>query len=659
MGYRLPLSICGWLTGLVLSLTMNPLGAAEDAAVLAIQPPVAKALRANPLRSREDVVQAMRDLYEPLRAYRVPGGFHLGESMAAYSPISALCEAQMRPLWGLVPLTVGGSTFAHWAEWREALIAGTTPGDPGFWGLLTNSEQKAVEMAPLAIGLISAPQELWAPLTDTQKRNLVTWLTSIERCEGLKNNWVFFRILVHVALRHLGQPYDTALHANDLKLMDGCYLGDGWYSDGPSNQRDYYIPMAMHYYALMYSRLVQAEDPERCARYRQNAALFAKDFQHWFTPAGDALPYGRSMTYRFAQASFWSALAYAGVEVDGLSRGQIKGLLLRNLRWWFQQPIFTHGGILSVGYRYPNAFMSEFYNAPGSPYWAAKAFAALGLPANDPFWQVAEEPLPARAPISVQPHAGMVLVHDDARAHTMALASGQNATWMFIAAGNKYEKFAYSSAFGFCALGSDAGIGGGGFDSTLALSDDNSRFRAREACTSVVVKGTTLATRWKQWSDVTVESWVAPVGLGHVRIHHIVNGRALTVCDTGFSLPRTEVEKTATKEGAITLTSGLGISLIRDLVGDGAPGQDEVRPNLNLMHSRVRVPLISRKLPAGEHWLASAVVGIPDAKAEAEAKAIVAGLTWVPGEHPSIVRDGKAVLEAFSIPANARFEPAK
>lgn len=40
--------------------------------------------------------------------------------------------------------------------------------------------------------------------------------------------------------------------------------------------------------------------------------------------------------------------------------GVIKGLLLRNIRWFTQKPnVFNRDGSLSIGYAYPNLFMSE------------------------------------------------------------------------------------------------------------------------------------------------------------------------------------------------------------------------------------------------------------------------------------------------------------
>ncbi len=610
------------------------------------------------LRTRVDLAQFMRDLYEPLRPHQVADGFDLGLSATLYSAETARCEAFLRPLWGLVPLAAGGGSFAHWAEWRQTLIAGTDPTSPAFWGLITAQDQLAVEMAPVATGLLLAPHELWEPLTPAQRVHLVTWLRSIEHCTGINNNWLFFRILVHLAFDRLGETFDRNLHATDLAAIDRLYLGDGWYSDGPAKQRDYYIPMAIHYYGLLYARLAADRDPERCVRFRAHAALFAKDFTHWFTPTGDAVPFGRSLSYRFAQGAFWSAIAYAGVEVEGLSRGQIKGLLMRHLRWWLRQPIFTHDGLLSIGYTYPNLLMSEPYNAPGSPYWATKAFLVLALPAADPFWQAIEEPLPARTAISVQPHAGLIFQHDDARAHTTVLASGQFAGFMPSTSSNKYGKFAYSSAFGFAALGVDDGVGGGGFDSTLALSEDGRHFRSREACVAVAVRGETLASCWQPWADVTVETWLAPVGLGHVRIHHVVTPRPLTVCDSGFSLPTSRENLGDLADGdSLILRQSFGVSGIRDLSHGANLASLSVRPNLNLLHPRTRMPGATWKLPAGAHWFATAVVGIPDAQGATEIQACWHDLEWQPATIPAIVRRGEIVLRAEPIPEHSHLTP--
>ena len=86
--------------------------------------------------------------------------------------------------------------------------------------------------------------------------------------------------------------------------------------------------------------------------------------------------------------SFWGALAYAGVELPApLTWGMVKGMVLRHLRWWQKQPdMWSSSGTLTIGYTYPNMYVSnwpippsgyrmsliefqlaENYNSPGSP----------------------------------------------------------------------------------------------------------------------------------------------------------------------------------------------------------------------------------------------------------------------------------------------------
>ena len=63
--------------------------------------------------------------------------------------------------------------------------------------------------------------------------------------------------------------------------------------------------------------------------------------------------------------------------------GRDEGDCARHLDYWMKQPIFDNGGILTVGYTYPNLLMSETYNAPGSPYWALR-LCILDLPDDHP-----------------------------------------------------------------------------------------------------------------------------------------------------------------------------------------------------------------------------------------------------------------------------------
>lgn len=75
----------------------------------------------------------------------------------------------------------------------------------------------------------------------------------------------------------------------DLDHLDTFYVGGGWSRDGPEEvcQFDYYSSsFAIQYAQLVYSKLAQNEDPERCEKYRDRARQFALDFVYYFDSEG-------------------------------------------------------------------------------------------------------------------------------------------------------------------------------------------------------------------------------------------------------------------------------------------------------------------------------------------------------------------------------------
>ena len=342
--------------------------------------------------TRADWQAVFRQLQAPIDTRLLPDatGYNLGPLQAFYGEPSRALETFSRPLWGLAAYAAGGGVWDGWADMRRGLANGCDPAHLGYWGVPEGSDQRFVEMAAIAFAICMAPDDFWAPLSADAKANAAAWLGAINRPESSlpDNNWRWFRVMVNLALRSVGAEWNRPLMEADLERLDTFYLADGWYADGPHHQGtggrrgDYYVGMALQFYALLYIRLAPDLDPARTETYRQRAREFAAQFIHWFAEDGAAIPFGRSLTYRFAQGAFWAGLAFA--DETALPWGQLRGLWARHMRWWLQQPIFADGGLLSIGYIYPNQLMAENYNAPGSPYWAFKALAVLALPETHP-----------------------------------------------------------------------------------------------------------------------------------------------------------------------------------------------------------------------------------------------------------------------------------
>ncbi|MGW5350446.1 DUF2264 domain-containing protein [Streptomyces sp. NPDC004031] len=577
--------------------------------------------------ARAEMQAYARELAEALPPYASPGGarIRLGVNIAHHPDTAADFEGYARPLWGLAPLAAGGGDFAHWDLWARGLAAGTDPAHPEYWGEPRDIDQRTVESAALGFALALAPDKLWDPLSGAEKDRAGAWLARFVDARTPDNNWNFFPVMVSLGLDRVGYAHDRDARHARLDRLETYALADGWYADGPTPQRDYYIPWAMHFYGLIYATLAGDEDADRAARFRQRAGEFAQGFRHWFADDGSAVPYGRSLIYRFAQGSFWGALAHSGS--DALPAGEVKGLLMRHLRWWRDRTeSIAPDGLLSIGYGYPQPAVAEQYNGPASPYWAMKAFLPLALPATDAFWTADEQPLPDDLPGTlVQPPAGAVLSRSGG---DVTLLSGlQQNTW---ARGGpaKYAKFAYSTRFGFSLPAGDLGLVHGAYDSVLAVSDDDGEpvhFRVRETCEEFEASAEdgTVRSTWRPWADVEITTWLTAAGPWHLRTHRIRTGRALHTAEAGFAVDRDGTgTRRVTGEGRALAAGPTGdLSALADLPEPGTAPREghvvEALPGTNVLARRTAIPTLLAHLPAGEHWLRCAVLGAGPEQASA------------------------------------------
>ncbi|MEL4870134.1 DUF2264 domain-containing protein [Pantoea agglomerans] len=561
----------------------------------------------NPLTSREEVLRLVNDMLNAVAPWfkNDASRIDLANFTAHYGQQVASMETFSRLLWGVTPLLAGGSEPQHFAFYLQAIKNGTHPQHADYWGEVAPYDQRIVEMAAYGLLLALAGETVLAHFTETEKENLWRWLKQCETLDIPDNNWHFFPILVQVGFHYCGMPTNPQALEDHFAAMEHYYLGDGWYADGPGRPRDYYISMGFHFYGLIYARLMVDVDPKRCATLRHRAALFSSDFIHFFAEDGAAIPFGRSLTYRFAEAAFWSAAAFAGLEV--FSPGVIKGIVLRHLRWWLKQPMFDRDGVLSVGYSYPNLAMAEDYNAPGSPYWALKTLLVLALDEGDAFWQAAELPLP---PLPVQhtiAHADQVVVHQ--ADHLWMLTSGQLELNNFVNTEAKYCKFAYSTRFGFTIERGRYGLNHAAPDSMLLLSEKDNYWRGRRECQHVVTVDGTIYSRWLPWRDVLIESWLLALGDWQLRVHRINTRRALDCAEGGFSLANRPQPQVHESDSACWLRNAQDVSAIFCLYPHARCGETVVTPpNSNLLFAeRAAVPLLRGELDPGKHVLISAV----------------------------------------------------
>ena len=95
----------------------------------------------------------------------------------------------------------------------------------------------------------------------------------------------------------VGRKYSAEKLEKYLDLTESFYIGDGWYRDGDSNQKYYYISFAIHFYCLIYAKHMEKEDARRSELFKERAMIFARSSSTGLTaPAKRFLSGGRLHT---------------------------------------------------------------------------------------------------------------------------------------------------------------------------------------------------------------------------------------------------------------------------------------------------------------------------------------------------------------------------
>jgi hypothetical protein len=647
----------------------------------------------NAFRDREDIVLATNALTGALEPYFSPGNARVQLpvcSGAHFDETAAQLEGFARPIWAVAGALAesSNSNTSELNSYSERLVEGLSngvnPEHPEYWGEIEDWDQRMVEAEPISFALLVAPKIFHEQLSDQSRSHLIKWLSGINGKIMPVNNWRWFRIFSNLALNRICDVSveKTKVYIDeDFAILDQFELENGWSADGiwrkdslPGHeaygrQADYYSSsFAIQFSQLLYCIIAADSDPDRVLRYRNQATEFAGQFWRFFDEDGAAIPFGRSLTYRFAMGAFYAAFALAKCYDPSnhyTSAGFIKGMLFRHLRWWAHHSanMFAADGTLTIGYLYPNMFMCEDYNSPQSPYWAMKSFVVLGLATDDEFWAAYEIPHPLSLAassntsvtgIQLLPAPCQILCdHPDGQHHFM-LSSGQFCQWPLKATQAKYSKFAYSSAFGFS-------VPTGGLltqlapDNTLSVSrDDGENWATRwETISNPQVRTLVwknieiqcLQSRWKPWksSNIEIESTLIPPCDDwpdwHVRLHRIrsphnssTHSETLELVEGGFAIqskrPRrmdilsedwsdtSEPEAKLDSSESSLILSHAGTSGVKNILPSHGYVKGTVLksdPNTNLIEPRAMIPTVQSRLdlhPGQEVMIATAVFAI-------------------------------------------------
>jgi hypothetical protein len=256
----------------------------------------------NPFKTYSDFKTASIALLRALKPYQSSHGARIKFPLSTgthFDDVAAQLEGFARPLWAIGALLhsniVSPDEYNELIEpYPRGLANGTDPDHSEYWGPVVLRDQRMVEMEIISFALLSAPDAMFHTQSEEAKQNITDWLKNINGKDFPVTNWLWFRVMTNLALiKVCGVPKEEVVDAMkaDMDMMEQFHLGDGWAADGvwsdKGRQADYYSgSFAIQFSQLLYAKMAQDIDPERCERFRSRAKEFALLFWRYFDTNG-------------------------------------------------------------------------------------------------------------------------------------------------------------------------------------------------------------------------------------------------------------------------------------------------------------------------------------------------------------------------------------
>jgi hypothetical protein len=342
---------------------------------------------------------------------------------------------------------------------RRQMLEATDPQSASYWGPPKDAEHAG---SIFALGALISPKYFWAPLTAEQRNNVLRYLDQLGASRSYDNNHYYFHLMPVPLLEAEGWESQRAKHTALLERLFGWYRGNGWFVDGSNLAFDKYNAWGFQLYNQAIYKFDRPWREQFGARIKASTGEFLRTLPYFYGRDGGPIPWGRSLSYRFAELAPLGWASWNGI--NPLPPGQARRIASGALKYFWNHGALAPDGLLHAGFRETNGVVAEFYTGPGGAYWAAHGLIALLVPASDPFWTAREEPMPADQGehSTVIPGAELVVrVRADGEARLYPVGQSFGRAHQHWQRGVKYEQHAYSSYLGWCALGEGSDLGAG------------------------------------------------------------------------------------------------------------------------------------------------------------------------------------------------------
>ncbi len=275
------------------------------------------------------------------------------------------------------------------------ILQATDPKSPRYWGRITDftretgrmQYQQTVEGGALVICLMNSREQIWDRYTDTERKQVADLISDYAHNLTIGANWRMFNVLMLTFLKLNGFEIDELALRDHLQHMISTYAGDGWYLD--DTNYDFYNPWGFHFYLPIWCRWYGYEhEPEIAALIEKRNREFVSTWPRFFSRDAKQLMWGRSLIYRFAASTAFGA--HFLMKDPVLDPGHARRIASGNMLQFLTREEMYINGLPCLGYYGPFEPLVQFYSCAASPFWLAKIFVALTLPADSPFWTAEE-----------------------------------------------------------------------------------------------------------------------------------------------------------------------------------------------------------------------------------------------------------------------------
>ncbi|WP_169514447.1 DUF2264 domain-containing protein [Gelidibacter mesophilus] len=286
------------------------------------------------------------------------------EGFARFFPLAASYMSSTNDL----SVNIEGNNYKLSSLFKNAVVSGTNPSHPEYWGKIGDKDQRMVEAADVALGLWLSRDYVWEKFNREEKKQLFNWFIEAEGKQFVDNNWNLFPIMIFKVMEGLGAnipdniEYSVGLYE---RYKSNTYKGKGWFFDAPSGF-DYYNGWAIHYSLFWLNQIDPDFDP---GFIRDSNREFVEFYKYLFSRNGFPMM-GRSVCYRAAAPAPIVAGAILSPEV--IPPGLALNALDSTWKYFIENNAIKQGKV-TQGFFEDDLSLLDGYSGAGSCLWSLRS----------------------------------------------------------------------------------------------------------------------------------------------------------------------------------------------------------------------------------------------------------------------------------------------